>query len=268
MIRNLSRTAVVHRRAFLLAWLVVLVTGVAVGPALFGALESDMGGSERVESARAYRELADLRRQGPPQPGDGPELYAVVDGVPLDDPAVRESVTAATRDVRAMPGVEEVWDAYATPDPRLRADDGRASAIVVVFAPAFDHEIEARTSAVRSRLEAIDAPTVLVGNENTVDDEIGEQAEKDLARGEMVALPVAFVVMVVVFGGLLAAALPVLLSLVAVAGAFLVLLAATLLGDVVVYSINVVTMFGIGLGIDYGLLVVSRFREERAGGHD
>src|SRR3712207_8753055 len=54
----------------------------------------------------------------------------------------------------------------------------------------------------------------LVGNEDTVDDEIGEQAEKDLARGEMIALPIAFAVMVVVFGGLIAAALPVLLSLV------------------------------------------------------
>ena len=265
MIRRLGRTAVTRPRTVLLAWLVVLVTGVALGPALFGALETDMGGSERVESERAYQALGDFRRQAPPQPGDGPELYAVVDGAPVDDPAVRGSVTAATTDIRAMPGVERVLDAYGTPDPRLLAEDGQASAVVVVFAPAFDHELEDRMQAVRARLEAIDGPTVLVGNEDMVDDEIGEQAEKDLARGEMIALPIAFVVMVVVFGGLVAAALPVLLSLVAVAGAFFVLLAATAFGDVVVYSINVVTMFGIGLGIDYGLLVVSRFREERAG---
>ena len=268
MIKRLGHTAATHRRIVLLAWLVVLVTGVALGPALFGALETDMGGSERVESERAYQQLGELRRQAPPQPGDGPELYAVVDGAPVDDPAVRASVIAATRDVRAMPGVEEVVDAYAISDPRLRAEDGRASAIVVTFTPAFDHEHEERQHAVRTRLEAIDAPTVLVGNEDIVDDEIGEQAEKDLTRGEMIALPIAFVAMVIVFRGLLAAALPVLLSLVAVAGAFFVLLAATLFGDVVVYSINVVTMFGIGLGIDYGLLVVSRFREERARGYD
>jgi putative drug exporter of the RND superfamily len=268
MIKRLGHTAAMHRRTVLFAWLVVLVAGVALGPALFGALETDMGGSEGTESERAYQQLGQLRRHGPPQPGDGPELYAVVDGVPVDDPAVRASVTATTSDVRAMPGVEAVLDAYDTPDPRLRSEDGRASAIVVTFTPAFDHEREERQHAVRARLEAIDAPTVLVGNEDMVDDEIGEQAEKDLTRGEMIALPIAFVVMVLVFRGLLAAALPVLLSLVAVAGAFFVLLAATVFGDVVVYSINVVTMFGIGLGIDYGLLVISRFREERARGYD
>ena len=268
MIRRLGHTAAAHRRVFLLAWLVVLITGGALGPALFGALETDMGGNRRVESERAYQELAGLRRHAAPQPGEGPALFAVVDGALVDDPAVRASVTAATSDVRAMPGVQEVLDAYGTPDARLRAEDGRASAIVVTFTPAFDHELEERMSAVRTRLEAIDAPTVLVGNEDMVDDEIAEQAEKDLARGEMIALPIAFVVMVVVFGGLLAAALPVLLSLVAVAGAFFVLLAATVFGDVIVYSINVVTMFGIGLGIDYGLLIVSRFREERARGYD
>ena len=276
MIRSLGRTAVVRRRTFLFAWLLVFVAGVALGPALFGALETDMGGSDRVESERAYEQLGSLRRQGPsgplggmapPQPGEGPELYAVVDGAPVDDPAVRAGVTAAASDIRAMPGVQAVWDAYGTPDPRLRAEDGMASAVVVVFTPAFDHELDARMDAVRARLEAIEAPTVLVGNESMVDDEIGDQAEEDLARGEMIALPIAFVVMVVVFGGLLAAALPVLLSLVAVAAAFFVLLAATLVGDVVVYSINVVTMFGIGLGIDYGLLVVSRFREERGRGY-
>ena len=268
MIRRLGRTAVVHRRRFLLSWLAVLLAGLALGPVLFGMLETEMGGSERVESERAYQELGRLRAQTPPQPGDGPELYAVVDGAPVGDPAIRESVTAATRDVAAMPGVESVWDVYGTPDPRLRAEDGRASAIVVTFALTFDHELEERMEAVRARLQAIDAPRVLVGNETTVDDEIGEQAEKDLARGEMIALPVAFVVMVVVFGGIVAAGLPVLLSLLAVAGAFFVLLAATAFGDVVVYSINVVTMFGIGLGVDYGLLIVSRFREERARGYE
>jgi RND superfamily putative drug exporter len=268
MVKRLGHAAAGHHRSALLTWLVVLVAGIALGPALFGALETDMGGGEGVESERAYQELAGLRRQAPPQPGHGPQLYAVIDGAPVDDPSVRASVTAATAAIRAMPGVESVLDAYGTPDPRLRAEDGGASAVVVTFTPAFDNEREERQGAVAARLEAIDAPTVLVGNEDTVDDEISEQAEKDLTRGEMIALPIAFVVMVIVFRGLLAAALPVLLSLVAVAGAFFVLLAATLFGDVVVYSINVVTMFGIGLGIDYGLLVVSRFREERARGYD
>jgi RND superfamily putative drug exporter len=268
MIKRLGHTAATHRRTVLLAWLVVLVMGVAIGPVLFGGLKTDMGGSDRVESERAHRELNGLRRQAPPAPGDGPQLYAVIDGAPVEDTSVRATVTSASTDVRAMPGVVSVLDTYGSPDSRLRSQDGLASAIVVTFAPAFDDALDQRMTAVRSRLEAIDAPNVLVGNEQMVDDEIGDQAEKDLTRGEMIALPIAFLVMVFVFRGLLAALVPVLLSLVAVAGALFVLLAASAFGDVVVYSINVVTMFGIGLGIDYGLLVLSRFREERSRGYD
>ena len=104
---------------------------------------------------------------------------------------------------------------------------------------------------------------MLVGHEDMVGDEIDAQAEEDLVRGETIALPLAFVALVVVFGGLLAAVLPLALALASVAGAIILLALATATGDVAVYSINVVTMFGIGLGIDYGLIVISRFREER-----
>ena len=109
---------------------------------------------------------------------------------------------------------------------------------------------------------------MLVGHEDMVDDEIDAQAEEDLLRGEAIAMPLAFAALVVVFGGLLAAVLPLALAFASVAGALVVLAVATSLGDVAVYSINVVTMFGIGLGIDYGLIVISRFREERAGSNE
>ena len=103
---------------------------------------------------------------------------------------------------------------------------------------------------------------MLVGHEDMVGDEIDAQAEEDLVRGEAIALPLAFIALIVVFGGFLAAFLPLGLALVSVAGAIILLAAATATGDIAVYSINVVTMFGIGVGIDYGLIVVSRFREE------
>ncbi|HEX8582762.1 MAG TPA: MMPL family transporter, partial [Acidimicrobiales bacterium] len=191
------------------------------------------------------------------------------DGAPVDDPAVRAEVVAAADDVAAVPGVAAVLDAYRTPDPRLRAADGNASAVVVRLEPGPDEAVDRVAATVTARLEAVDAaPRVLVGGEDTVDDEIEAQAGEDLARGETVALPVAFLVMVLLLGGVVAAGLPVLLSVGSVAVAMLVLLAATAVGDVAVYAVNVVTMFGIGLGVDYGLLVVGRFREERAAGRD
>ena len=88
----------------------------------------------------------------------------------------------------------------------------------------------------RAGLGDTGAPTVLVGHEELVDDEIEAQAEEDLLRGEAIALPLAFAALVVVFGGLLAAALPLVLAVVSIAGALVVLALATLTGDVVVYS--------------------------------
>ena len=166
--------------------------------------------------------------------------------------------------LRARPGVDSVVDAYETPDPSLRATDGSASVVLVTLAPVPDGGLDPFVDVVRFELEQTGATTVLVGHEDMVGDEIDAQAEADLVRGETIAMPLAFVALVVVFGGLLAAFLPVALALAGVAGALVVLTLAATVGDVAVYSINVVTMFGLGLGIDYGLIMISRYREERA----
>src|SRR3954452_12868733 len=121
MLRRIGSTAARRPRLVLGIWLAILVLGVAAGPALFGAVTTDTGGgNDRAESERADQHLAELRRHLPPQPGDGPELYAVVDGASIDDPAVRASVTAATTAIAAMPGVDHVYDVYRTADARLR----------------------------------------------------------------------------------------------------------------------------------------------------
>src|SRR5918995_932346 len=96
--------------------------------------------------------------------------------------------------------------------------------------------------------------------------EVAELAERDAQRAEMLSLPVALVVMAVVFGGVLAAGLPLAIALSGVGATMLGLTAVSSLTDVSLYAVNVTLMLGIGLGIDYGLLLLSRFREERATG--
>ena len=110
---------------------------------------------------------------------------------------------------------------------------------------------------------------VRVGGEQLLDDEVAELAERDAQRAEALSLPVALVVMAVVFGGRArrrAAARR--RALAASRLTTLVLAGLAALTDVSLYAINVTIMLGLGLGIDYGLLVVSRFREERGAGHD
>jgi putative drug exporter of the RND superfamily len=111
-------------------------------------------------------------------------------------------------------------------------------------------------------------PRVLVGGDALARREFQEGARRDLERGETLALPVMLVLLLLVFRGLLAALTPLVVAAVAVAGALLILLGVSHLTDISAYSVNVVTMLGLGLAVDYSLLVVSRFREERAAGLD
>ena len=109
---------------------------------------------------------------------------------------------------------------------------------------------------------------MLVGGNVLVSETFATASENDLLRGEAIALPIAIVVMVVLLGGLVAAGMPLLVALGGVVTTLAVLVGATVLGDVSIFSVNVVNMLGIGLGIDYGLLMVNRFREERGRGLD
>ena len=101
-----------------------------------------------------------------------------------------------------------------------------------------------------------------------VSETFASASENDLLRGEAIALPIAILVMVLLLGGLVAAGMPLLVALGGVLTTLAVLVGATVLGDVSIFSVNVVNMLGIGLGIDYGLLMVNRFREERGHGLD
>ena len=92
--------------------------------------------------------------------------------------------------------------------------------------------------------------------------DITSQVSEDIARAEQISLPIVLVLLVVIFGGLTAAALPLAVGGLAILGAFTMLRLLSLTTDVSIFAVNIVTMLGLGLAIDYALFVVSRFREE------
>ena len=198
----------------------------------------------------------------------GEVIYAVADGRAASDPGLRSSVDGVATRLDTMPGVEGVttpWTdvaAGAQPNARGVARDGRAVGIVVQLQPGFDGG--PAVDAVVRELRTVDAPRVLVSGDSLLDDEMDAQAGHDLARAELLSMPVVLVLLLVIFGGIIAAGLPVLVAIVGVAATLGALALASLVTDVSVYSVNIVTMLGLGLAVDYALLLVSRFREERA----
>jgi len=265
---GLGRFVYRRRLPVTFAWVVVLAVGLGFGSEVFARLGTGSGLRDDSESVV----VADLlSRLG----GSATELTGLVDGRDAADPAFRAEISRAAADLEAVPGVRRVvapWgngtEAPPGGDP-LVARDGRAVRLRVEVEEGLDERVHAQAvRRVEERLRAIDAPRVLVGGEASANEEFQDQAQKDLERGERLALPVMLLLLLLVFRGIVAAVTPLLVAVVAVAGALLILLGVSEVADISTYSVNVITMLGLGLAVDYSLLVISRFREERAGGQE
>ena len=251
-----------HRRAVLLAWLVALLGGLAVGSQVFGRLSTDYSGST-IESFAGFDHLRDASRYGS-------RITAYVEGAP-DDAQVRSALQAATEDLAATDGVAQVLDPLTAPAAAgLVAPDRTAVLVLVDLDKGLEGTAEDRAvDAVETRLRAVGEATggdVLLGGQLLLQRESAEQAQKDTELGELVALPITLVVMVLLFGGLVAAGVPLLGAFCSIAGGLTSLFGISYLMDLDPSVPSVTTVMGLGLSIDYSLLIVQRYREERGRG--
>ncbi|GAA1877763.1 MMPL family transporter [Asanoa iriomotensis] len=251
MTTSLSRFSVRRPVIVVVIWLAVVGAGFTFGIGVFERLVGDVGVVPGSESTRA----ADLRDSLAPAPE---EITAIVSGVDASDPAVTAAVDRISADVRSIPGVAEVSPPLPSPAT------GQAVLFTVTMAVADDADEVAAQAAERIRAGDLGGGTVTVTGGTLSEDEFSEQAASDVARAEIFSTPVMLLLLLIVFGGLLAAGLPLLIAVVGVGGTFGVLFAFSQVTDVSVYSIQIVTMLAVGLAVDYALLVVYRFREERA----
>jgi len=274
---RLGRTVAHRPRLTVLVWLVVAVAGYALavfgvhGESLFDRLTSGAPGVPGSESEQAQ---AILEGSG----ARGSSLTLVLQGVDPTDPEVATSFAPSREDLAAIDGVVAVIDPLALPggvtNPAaapLVAQDGDGFLVVVEIDPDLGESArETALTDVEERLEQVPddlrgvAPDVtgIVGGTTLIVGAINAQVETDLRTGETIALPIALLIMVLVFGGFLAAAMPMAGALASIAGGLAVLLGFSYLLDLDASVVNVVTLLGLGLSIDYGLLIVSRFREE------
>jgi RND superfamily putative drug exporter len=249
-----------RRRAVIVFWVGLLLVTATIGSSAFSVLSTDFGAGTSTESGKVAAALDDLATTGG-------QLAIIADGIDVDSPAVQARVADGLAPIAALDGVISVIDPWSTGVDELKATDGRAALVVVTLSGDLDdEEQEAVAGKVEDLAHEVDAGEILVGGNVLVSETFAEASEADLLRGEAIALPIAIVVMVVLLGGLVAAGMPLLVAIGGVFTTLAVLVGATYFGDVSIFSVNVVNMLGIGLGIDYGLLVVNRFREERGHG--
>ncbi|MFE3191812.1 MMPL family transporter [Nocardia sp. NPDC059240] len=241
----------------------VLVVAVlfALGLGLFAA-----GLQQRVSSAgfvvpkgeSASVDAWVTERLGPQNP-DVIAIYTAPEGQSLAD--IGPQVTAAIGKIDPAlldRPVESFWNS-----PRsafLRSTDGR-QAVAVVFSAGNDNQRVAEYPKIAAALRVPGLDTKLTGY-SALADTISDQSRHDLVLAESISIPLTALVLVLVFGGVVAASLPVLIGTLSVVGALGAVGITARLTEVSVFAMNVVSLLGLGLAIDYGLFIVGRFREE------
>jgi RND superfamily putative drug exporter len=266
LLQRIAHLAISVPRRIIAAAVLVAVAAAIFGIPVAKSLSASGFQDPTSESSRATQLLTDKFGQGDTQmlitvtaPGDvrGGEARAVG----LD-------IVGRLKSSAHVANVTSAWTAPPGAAAGLVSKDGKSGLIVAGITGA---ENDAQTYAKTLSDEVAysrDGITVRTGGVAVVNVQITEQSQRDLLLMESIAIPFSFMVLVWVFGGLLAAALPVAVGVMAILGSLAVLRLITFGTDVSIFALNLTTAMGLALAVDYTLLIISRFRDELADGAD
>jgi RND superfamily putative drug exporter len=259
---RLGAFVVRHRAAVLLAWGLLLLVALPLAPQAGSALRAGGFTLEDLEAARARQLLVD-------EVGLAPSSLAIVirsqTTARAGQPAFEAAVAAALRDVAHADHVTGVVGHLLS--PRQVSDDGRTVYEIVTLDLAPDDSPEALAPVQAALHEAPGIQAMLAGGPAFYGD-IQAVSESDLRRAELISLPLAALALLLVFGSVVAAAVPLVVGGSAVIVALALIFVIASAAPMSIFVLNLATLLGLGLGVDYSLLMTSRFREElaRAGG--
>ena len=184
------------------------------------------------------------------------------DDLTVDDPAFEAAVTESLDGPAGRRRREPRPPSGARRRPQLVSEDRHATYAVLTLAAATRTSGARRARRDRGRAAGRRAWRRRSAAGSPINRDINDMVSSDIAKAEMISLPILAVLLVVIFGSLAAASLPLAIGGVAILGAFTALRGFAQVTDVSIFAVNVVTIIGLGLAIDYGLFMVSRFREE------
>ena len=263
MLERLTRRVIAAPKTVLVLAAVLLV---AMGAYGFGAAEKMLpGGFEdpNSESTHAIKALDEIFGNG------GAQVIVKLDGpVGMDmltDPAARKTGDEVIKQLQGTGFVQEpiitVWNTPRLESELLSRD--KSSTLIAALIDGDDSTAPKMAKQLDTELTGVrDGISVRVGGPALVFTQINDQTSKDLLIAEAIAIPISFILLVIIFGGAVAAGLPVVIGLVSIVATLALLRLITLFADVSIFALNLATAMGLALAIDYTLLIVTRYREE------
>src|SRR5919202_2219528 len=250
-----------HRRKLVLAvWAVLLLAALPIAPRVFRVLNAGGFTNPDLEAFRANELLSERFGSNPSS------LFLVYEdptgSLRADDPNFTRAVDESLVDVKRLALVEHV--VTASQNVRQIAPDQRAQYATVALTPAASNARDTAQTIERA-LRPTGLQVTLTGAPVFYQD-IFDVTERDLRRAELLSIPTAAVALVLVFGSVVAGAVPGLVGGTAVAVTLALMVVLSQFFELSIFSLNLATMLGLGLGIDYSLFIVSRYREEIARG--
>jgi RND superfamily putative drug exporter len=249
------------------AWLLLLISGVAMVAALvlglgaFGKLKSGGFDDPGSQSTRAANQI-DARFGGEANLA----LLVTARSGGIDDATVASAGRSLTNQLSQESNVSDVVSYWSTSSPALRSTDGQ-QAVVLAHIDGTDDQVLARAKALVPRYSGDHGPIKgTAGGAAGANVDVNSQVTRSLAIAEAIAVPITMALLILAFGSVVAALLPLAIGGLAILGTFAELFVLGSVTDVSVFAINLTTALGLGLGIDYALFIVSRFREEIAAG--
>ena len=266
MFMRLGAFIVGHRKSVLITYIIAILVAGGIGSLSFSRLDSGGYSDLNSESAKAANYITDTFKV------QDPVAILVVDSGSrsVDDPEVIADAAALEKEVAATKGIKRTLSYWSAGNsPALKATDGKA-AFLFIYADIENYDFDGYGAVGKIIADQFDGEykslEVYAGGGAVVTDAINSKIKTDLLLAEGIAIPLTFILLAFVFGALVASAMPLVVGVGAILGSFFFTYLLTLTTDVSVFALNLITGLGLGLGIDYALLIVNRFREEMHNG--
>ena len=259
MFEKLGIFIVRRGKSVLATFIVAVIASGAIGSLVFSRLDSGGYSDPNSDSVAAAKYLTDTFKV------NDPAIVLAIDAKKdLRDPTVISTAQLIEEEIATYNGVAKVLSYWsAGQSPALASADNQ---IAYLFVYTVESDPTRSTDLAKQIVRNFDGEykslDIYVGGFSTFNAAINSKISADLKLAEIISIPLTFIFLAFVFGGLVASAMPLVIGVSAILGAFFILYLISLSTDISVFALNLVTGLGLGLGIDYALLIVNRFREE------